>query len=751
MKFLLTEDKTNYIKINEPEGHIHSGSIYKQIDDFKVVENDWNNDGDVYTEKVATFEYVCGGTYADNPYASKSDLPQKKIIYRYDDFLHDLKSGEIEKVPSPSVNESILTEDTASVRKNFPKISDEDFDRPNRVFECGEDGVPHKYSSVVREVVVLNGTTRIGDSAFKDCINLTRVTIPDSVTSIESYAFYNCTSLTSVTIPDSVTRIEDYAFACCDNLNSVTIPNSVTSIGTYAFHRCTNLEGTIIPDSVKRIGREAFEGVPYIRTSRGSYAAEYAWENGIPAYLTESSSMRFTLTEDIESVRKNYPKISDEDFYRLIKLDPTYREGSNSVGTYGKWILTMFQKGKLNNEGHVTDALARFESEKKNLKNKDIGQFKSLEEIDEYLDNDDNYKTLSHRQEVRQRQNDRKNVDLGNEAEKVFESSDWEVWVPKTYAASCRLGQGSSWCTASTESDYYYNYYTKYGDLYINKHKTDEDEMYQFHFQTSSYMDKDDSPVDLYYFLQDNPELKDFYYDIISKSLNLDIEADTVEVTFTDDELDDLIREWDSRYCTRDQVGYDGIKMILDGDTWEWFDYPFELPYELPTPSKYVIAELERLHLTVEDLEEIFEGDSELDIADEVLDCLKHANYQASVDGAEADMWNDFVKALSYPGGTSQGFFSQFANRELSIVASPNAVMQVYMETLGGNIEETGERFNDNLKNILGYMWMSDFSFYEPRYGWNGFDEDSFNERLSEELAGIDDSDEDDTQLSIDI
>jgi hypothetical protein len=554
---------TTYIKINEPEGHIHNGAIYKQVDDFKVVENDWNNDGDTYTEKVATFEYVCGGTYADNPHALKSDLPQKKLIYRYDDFLSDLKSGEIEKVSAPNINESILT-------------------------------------------------------------------------------------------------------------------------------------------------------------------------------------------EDIEAVRKKYPKISDEDFNRLIRLDPTFNANRDAVGTYGKWILTMFQQGKLNNEGHVRDALARFEEEKKHLKNKDIGQFKSLEEIDAYLDNDDNYKSLSHRQEVRQRQKDRKNVDLDTDAEKVYDSPNWEVWIPKTYAASCRLGQGSSWCTASTESDYYYKYYTKYGNLYINKHKTNADEMYQFHFETSSYMDKEDSSVDLYYFLEDNPELKEFYYDIIAESLNLDIEADKVEVTFTEDELHDLISEWDKRYCTRSMVGYDGIRVILNGDTWEWFDYPFELPYELPTPSESVKEELARLKLTEEDLEEIFEGDSELDIAEDVMSCLKYANYEACIAGAEGEMWDDLIRALSYPGGADQGFFSQFANGNLSIVAAPNAVMRVYLETLGGNIEETGERLSTNLKNILGYMWMSEFSFYEPQYGWNGFDEEVFNERLSDELANIDDPEKDEDQLSID-
>lgn len=487
-----------------------------------------------------------------------------------------------------------------------------------------------------------------------------------------------------------------------------------------------------------------------LRTPEDFDKIEAQWSKHLPMREGLDNTMKFILTEDIAAVRKTFPKISDDDFNRLIRLDPTFREDRDSVGTYGKWILTQFQKGRLNNEGHVRDALARFEEEKKYLKHTDIGQFKSLEEIDAYLNNDDNYKTLSHRQEVRQRQKDRKNADLDTDAEKVFESPNWEVWIPKTYAASCRLGQGSSWCTASTESDYYYKYYTKYGNLYINKHKTNADEMYQFHFETSSYMDKEDSSVDLYYFLQDNPELKEFYYDIIAESLNLDIEADKVEVTFTDDELDDLIREWDSRYCTRSMVGYDGIRVILNGDTWEWFDYPFELPYELPTPSESVKEELARLKLTEEDLEEIFEGDSELDIAEDIMSCLKYANYDACIAGAEGEMWDDLIRALSYPGGADQGFFSQFANGNLSIVAAPNAVMRVYLEILGGNIEETGERLNTNLKNILGYMWMSEFSFYEPQYGWNGFDEEVFNERLSDELANIDDPEKDEDQLSID-
>jgi len=73
--------------------------------------------------------------------------------------------------------------------------------------------------------------------------------IPNSVTSIGE-SFRECHNLTSVTIPNSVTFIEDYAFSGCSGLTSVTIPNSVTSIGNYAFYYCCGLIEMINESSV---------------------------------------------------------------------------------------------------------------------------------------------------------------------------------------------------------------------------------------------------------------------------------------------------------------------------------------------------------------------------------------------------------------------------------------------------------------------------------------------------------------------
>ena len=98
----------------------------------------------------------------------------------------------------------------------------------------------------------------IGDSAFKNCSNLTSVTIGDFVTTIGNAAFNNCSNLTSITISDSVTTIGNYAFYSCYNLTSITIPDSVTTIGDSAFCNCSNFTSVTIPDSVTTIGNSAF-------------------------------------------------------------------------------------------------------------------------------------------------------------------------------------------------------------------------------------------------------------------------------------------------------------------------------------------------------------------------------------------------------------------------------------------------------------------------------------------------------------
>ena len=62
----------------------------------------------------------------------------------------------------------------------------------------------------------------------------------------------------SIIIPDGVTSIGDSAFTYCSSLKSIVIPDGVTGIGSNAFAHCSSLESIVIPDGITSIVKSAF-------------------------------------------------------------------------------------------------------------------------------------------------------------------------------------------------------------------------------------------------------------------------------------------------------------------------------------------------------------------------------------------------------------------------------------------------------------------------------------------------------------
>lgn len=83
-------------------------------------------------------------------------------------------------------------------------------------------------------------------------------TIPTSVTCIAEDAFNNCELLKEIVIGENVSTIESGSFSGCEKLTSVIIPNSVTTIGSSAFFECRSLSDVIIGENVISIGEYAF-------------------------------------------------------------------------------------------------------------------------------------------------------------------------------------------------------------------------------------------------------------------------------------------------------------------------------------------------------------------------------------------------------------------------------------------------------------------------------------------------------------
>ena len=153
----------------------------------------------------------------------------------------------------------------------------------------------------IKTVIIEDGVTKIGNSAFDDCSGLTSISIPNSVTSIGDYVFNGCSNLTSLTIPNSLTTIGSNAFFN-SGLTSVDIPCSVTTIGSDAFYLCENLSSVYCYASSVELGDNAFrlnksdrkiyvlsDRVNYYKAKWSSYAADIE-EIPDPAALTTTSA-----------------------------------------------------------------------------------------------------------------------------------------------------------------------------------------------------------------------------------------------------------------------------------------------------------------------------------------------------------------------------------------------------------------------------------------------------------------------------
>ena len=96
--------------------------------------------------------------------------------------------------------------------------------------------------------------TAIGEAAFAE-IPITAITIPENVTSLEDWALCG-TDLVEVTIPSTVTSYGIYIFEDCSKLEKITTP----SLGYSFCHECTSLKEVVFSNaSISYINERAFE------------------------------------------------------------------------------------------------------------------------------------------------------------------------------------------------------------------------------------------------------------------------------------------------------------------------------------------------------------------------------------------------------------------------------------------------------------------------------------------------------------
>ncbi len=177
------------------------------------------------------------------------------------------------------------------------------------------------YQSQIKEVIIEEGITTIGDYAFNDFPGIVSVSLPQSLVSIGDYSFEDCKNLEYINIGNKVKSIGDFAFSNCDRLTNLTIPGSVTDFGAYAFSD-SGVQNVNFGRGLEKIGSTAFEGCLDLRkliigedVEQIGFQAFWNCLNLKTVYIPLSvTSIQYSAFENCDDITDVYYEGSEKDW-----------------------------------------------------------------------------------------------------------------------------------------------------------------------------------------------------------------------------------------------------------------------------------------------------------------------------------------------------------------------------------------------------------------------------------------------------
>ncbi len=91
------------------------------------------------------------------------------------------------------------------------------------MYDYEENSPWFDYQYYIKKIIINDGVTSIGETAFSYCYKVMEISIPESVSSIGNEAFWCCNGVENVTISKNVKNIGTYAFGYCRSLKSIEV------------------------------------------------------------------------------------------------------------------------------------------------------------------------------------------------------------------------------------------------------------------------------------------------------------------------------------------------------------------------------------------------------------------------------------------------------------------------------------------------------------------------------------------------
>lgn len=181
-------------------------------------------------------------------------------------------------------------------------------------------------------------------------------------------------------------------------------------------------------------------------------------------------------------------KISDSEFTEII-------DASGAKSAYATWLTKQFVNKTIKAEDlyKYNTYFKIFDRRKKNYPSPDINSYKSARDVSTFIKTSVEIANAEKADPSQQ-----KGVARSDKYKELYIGSvdGFDVYeLPKgrkdLYGASCELGSGTEWCTATGKTRSFFDDYISQGPLFIFI-KPGSDEKYQFSYEGKQFMNKND-------------------------------------------------------------------------------------------------------------------------------------------------------------------------------------------------------------------------------------------------------------------
>lgn len=181
----------------------------------------------------------------------------------------------------------------------------------------------------ITQVKIPKNVKYIGEWAFAQCPNLTKVTGGSNVQKIGHCAFISDEALKSISFPNSLIEIDGAAFQGCEALQSISFGTALKSIGERAFEGCNALKELVIPDNVEHVGSMAFA------------SCERLTKVTIGKGVREIGGAFFSYNDNIKEIVWNAIELDEEYMYYTNNLGFLFNDNEIEKITIGEEVKAL--------------------------------------------------------------------------------------------------------------------------------------------------------------------------------------------------------------------------------------------------------------------------------------------------------------------------------------------------------------------------------------------------------------------------